>query len=167
MEGRMPIRLTDTENAIKISRDQIGTIERVERPRHQTNSTPCKYAVSDGSVKQGRGNYGWVTSNTDQMSGTSKGTVQGIPGNMTSFCVEAQGLMDMIQTDKIDQSTNIFLDNTSIIDKVTQPQPLYPMQAEWELLEPIHKQIVERRLKVHHVRGHGTWKIHGHCGRPD
>lgn len=36
----------------------------------------------------------------------------------------------------LQDTTKIFLDNMSVIDKVNQPRPLHPMQAQWELLRP-------------------------------
>ena len=60
----------------------------------------------------------------------------------------------MIIEGQITRKTKIFLDNTSVIDKVNQKQPLHPFQEEWDILEPTRKIVQKQKLEVNHVRGH-------------
>ena len=82
------------------------------------------------------------------------GTVEGNPGNMTSFRTEAQGLVNLLWSGGITEKTRIYLDNKSVVKKVNEEYPLNPMQSEWELLEPARRKIKQNKLQVYHVKGH-------------
>ena len=86
----------------------------------------CKYAVSDNSVHNDSGTFGWVTATNTQVVKRHNRHVTGISGTLNSFRAEAQGLADIIYTGNVDQTTKIFLDNTSVIDKVNQKVPTTP-----------------------------------------
>lgn len=112
-----------------------------------------RYAVSDGSVRHERGTFGWVKGNFTQTLETNSGIVEGPPGLITSYRTEAQGLTDMIYTGGIDNNTKVYLDNISVIGKVTQEHRLHSLHPEWDLLEPIQKEVRKSNLKITHVKG--------------
>ena len=148
-----------------IMQSQDGTIiepnhSDLQRPdKTEVTPTPyAQYAVSDGSVAQGRGTFGWVQATKNEITQQQYGHVEGTPGNMTSFRAEAQGLADLIYQNNITSKTKIFLDNQAVIKKVNQDTPLHPHQAEWELLEPVRHRVQTERLNVQYVKGHQNIK---------
>ena len=112
------------------------------------------YAVSNGSVLNGRGTYGWVQATKTKVITSDLGHVKGPPGNITSFRAEAQGLADLVYNRNITTNTKIYLDNESVIKKVNSTTPLNPLQSEWELLEPTRRQVRKRNLNIQFVKGH-------------
>ena len=151
----VPITLVKKARKLLLNRNQLGGIVPPKKPtRTDLQNKMQGWAVSDGLVKQDLGTYGWVTANQTEIQEQNMGLVEGIPGNMTSFWAEAQGITDLVHTAAVDNKTKIFLDNVSVIDKVNQTYPLHPMQPEWELLEPTRRQVETRQLNISHVRGH-------------
>ena len=68
-----------------------------ETPIHTTTT----YAVSDGSVKNGHGTFGWVQATNKKILNHQSGHVEGSPGSMNSFRAEAQGLADLVYNKNI------------------------------------------------------------------
>ena len=100
------------------------TLESQPTPQDYSNqnNTPSdshvQYAVSDGSVAHGKGTYGWVQATKKKILQSSMGQVTGIPGNITSFRAEAQGLANLIYNSTINNKTKIYLDNEAVIEKL-------------------------------------------------
>ena len=133
---------------------QFGKV-RQETPRRQINErTTARYAVSDGSVKNGKGTFGWVKGNFTQTLEQGQGQVDGTTGLITSYRAEAQGLADMIHSGGITKDTQIYLDNTAVVGKVNRKNQLHPLHPEWDILEPTRKKVQKDNLKVQHVKGH-------------
>ena len=86
------------------------------------------------------------------------GEVEGNPNTINSFRAEAQGLVNLLWSPGIRESTKIYLDNKSVVKKVNEDYPLHPMQSEWELLEPARRKIKNEHLQVQHVKGHQDTK---------
>lgn len=124
---------------------KFGRNMRIKRrSTDRSDKRIIRYAVSDGSVKNGEGTFGWITGNYTQILATGSGWVEAPPGLITSYQAEAQGLVDLIQQRGIDKDTRIFLDNLAVIGKVNQTTALHPLHPEWDLLEPIRRETVTR-----------------------
>ena len=114
---------------------------------------PVRYAVSDGLVKNAVGVYEWVKINFTQTIDTNLVRVEGSPGLITSYRREAQGLLNMIYTRRIDKQTMIYLDNLAAIGKVQKDWPLHSLRPEWDLFEPLCQEVKMCSLQIQHVKG--------------
>lgn len=153
-DRRIPILPVRVGDRLKVHRSQMGYPGRQVVEKSTGVKPTHRWAVSDGSVRHGSGTFRWVTASGRKIQDTNMGKVEGVTGNMTSFRAEAQGITDLIHTAAVDNKTQMFQDNLSVIEKTNQRYPLHPMQPEWELLEPTRKQVQNRQLQISHVRGH-------------
>ena len=140
--------------SIIIQDNMPPTGSKSQQNKESPTAPEILYAVSDGSVNNGRGTYGWVQATKNKVITSNNGHVEGPPGNITSFRAEAQGLADLVYNSTITDKTKIYLDNKAVIKKVTQETPLNPLQSEWELLEATRRQVCQRKLNIKFVKGH-------------
>ena len=114
--------------------------------------------VSDGSVINGEGTYGWVRATNRDVLETSSGKV---PGNhqTSSYRAEAQGVADGIFTSALPDKLRVYLDNEGVVKNLTKTWPIHPLKPEWELVEPTRQYVQQHSIQVHHVRGHQDLRL--------
>ena len=149
LEDVIPVQPYEGSTSLWFNR---GGLKGRIAPNQPACETPAKaqitYTVSDSSVRNGHGMYGCVEETHNVIMQSGVGMVLGPPGTIMSFRLEAQGLTDLVFQQDITRETKVFLDNTAVIGKVTQHCPLKPLQAEWELLEPMRKKIQEKGVGI-------------------
>ena len=122
------------------------------------NSDPTSYAmlVSDGSVKNSKGTYGWVQTDAADQVMTGNGHVLGTPSTMSSYQAEAQGaascLLNLMHHNVV--KAKFFSDNESLVKQVQKTRRLHPLQPDWELVEPVRKFANLHQMPTQHVKGH-------------
>ena len=153
---RIPVQPTRKRDTLYVYKLHT-TVERSSPPSRPHNpGPPHTILVSDGSVKNGVGTYGWVKATQNQEHSTGNGQVTGGPGTMTSYRSEAQGAAEVLHTSHPQeiQNSTLHIDNKGVVTRLNQLRPLHPLQAEWELLEPSRSRVKQCHIKVLHVKGH-------------
>ena len=122
--------------------------------------------VSDGSVINGEGTFGWVRATKQDVLETSKGLVTG-NHQTSSYRAEAQGVADGIFTTSLPAKLHVYLDNEGVVKNLNKTWPIHPLKPEWELVEPTRQYVQKHAIVVQHVRGHqdlhdpnAQWEAH-------
>ena len=115
-------------------------------------------AVSDGSVKHGRGAFSVVfATNTEEgdlkWMQTKSGKVMGNPGTMNSYIAEARWAAEVFLAG-IEPPDHYYCDNKAVVEALQKETPLPPLAPEWDILEATRKKMQSATTKCHHVKGH-------------
>ena len=147
--------------------DHIMTTWR--QSAHQRNNV-MRIATSDGSVKDGKGTFGWLLSNADgERLVQCNGKAHGYP--MTSYRAEAFGMwsillfmikgFEFLQLPTSPQILELYCDNEALVKKINtlivQARPVFPnetLQSDWDIVYEIVRLLKISLQKVSWIKGH-------------
>ena len=123
-EVEYPIQVIPCQNTLYAT-DLKGTLAPENSPTNLPAETTTKQhtmLATDGSVKHGKGTYGWIKGNTTEDTTSGSGHVTGGPGTMNSYRAEAQGVASILanSTNAEIKGAQLYLDNQGVVRRLQQ-----------------------------------------------
>lgn len=115
-------------------------------------------AVSDGSMKYGKGTFAAVFADYMEnfeytLNQVETGRVPGNPGTISSFQAEAQGAAAVFLKSGLNPK-KFLCDNEAFLDALTSTSPLPPLTPEWDIIEPTRQSLKKLMTTCQHVKGY-------------